>query len=156
TQNKLYPVKQIISIATGASVASFSGGREANNYVIDRGFKVELIQLPTESETRIALHELLLRHTPKAVTSQEAYRALADQFGLSSQLRSQLMENTHEIHWENRVRQARRKLVAADVLDGSEPGVWKLKVRDVSRIWIEKVLVEGRPDRQQGEYALGK
>jgi hypothetical protein len=66
------------------------------------------------------------------------------------------MQNSHEVHWENRVRFARRKLVDADILDGSEQGVWKLKVRNTPRVWIEKVLVEGRPDRQQGEYALGK
>jgi hypothetical protein len=66
------------------------------------------------------------------------------------------MQNSEEVHWENRVRFARRKLVDADILDGSEQGFWKLKRRSEPRIWLEKVLVEGRPDRQQGEYALGK
>ena len=51
---KLYPVKQIISMATGAALDSFSGGSEANHYVKERGFEIELLQLPTESETRIA------------------------------------------------------------------------------------------------------
>jgi hypothetical protein len=69
---KLYPVKQIVSIATGASVNSFSGGSEANNYVKERGFEVEPLQLPTESETRIALHEFLLQRAPNSVTPQEA------------------------------------------------------------------------------------
>jgi 5-methylcytosine-specific restriction enzyme A len=31
--DKLYPVKQIIAMATGKSVDSFSGGSEANSYV---------------------------------------------------------------------------------------------------------------------------
>jgi hypothetical protein len=153
---KLYPVKQIVSMATGANVNLFSGGSEANNYVKERGFEVEPLQLPTESETRIALHEFLLQRAPDSVTPQEAYRALADRFRLSTRLRTKLMQDSHEVHWENRVRFARRKLVDADILDGSEQGVWKLKVRNASRVWIEKVLVEGRLDRQQGEYALGK
>jgi hypothetical protein len=151
-----YPVKQIVSIATGVNVNSFSGGREANNYVKERGFEIERLQLPTESETRIALHELLLQRAPNSVTPQEAYGALADHFRLSTRLRTQLMQNGHEVHWENRVRFALRKLYDADILDGSDHGVWKLKVRTTPRVWVEKVLVEGRSDRQQGEYALGK
>ncbi|QOZ42602.1 hypothetical protein XH89_03275 [Bradyrhizobium sp. CCBAU 53340] len=37
---KLYPVKQIISMATGTPSANFGGGTEANNYLQTRGFKV--------------------------------------------------------------------------------------------------------------------
>lgn len=37
---QLYPVKQIISMATGQPVSSFSGGDEANNYLIKKGFKI--------------------------------------------------------------------------------------------------------------------
>lgn len=37
---KPYPVKFIISLATGASVSEFSGGREANSYVTRRGLTV--------------------------------------------------------------------------------------------------------------------
>ena len=66
------------------------------------------------------------------------------------------MPNSNEVHWENRIRYARRKLVDAGLLDGSEHGVWKIKVRDVARYWVEKVIVEGRADRQEGDYALGK
>jgi hypothetical protein len=51
---------------------------------------------------------------------------------------------------------ARRKLVDADIIDGSEPGIWKLKHRSAPRVWVEKVHVEGRPDREHGEYALGR
>ena len=124
---KLYPVKQIVSMATGANVNSFSGGSEANNYVKERGFEVEPLQLPTESETRIALHEFLLQRAPNSITPQEAYQALADRFRLSTRLRTQLMQNSQEVYWENRVRFARRKLVDAEILDGSEQGVWKLR-----------------------------
>jgi hypothetical protein len=153
---KRYPVKQILSMATGANVNSFSGGNEANSYLKERGFNIEPLRLPTESEVRIALHELLLQRAPKPITPQEAYRALAEHLHLSTQLRTGLMHNSQEVHWENRVGFARRKLVDADILDGSEQGVWKLKRRSEPRVWLEKVLVEGRPDRHQGEYALGK
>jgi Mrr N-terminal domain len=153
---KTYPVKQIISMATGASLDSFSGGSEANNYVKERGFEIELLQLPTESETRIALHELLLQRAPKPVTPHEAYQILADRFRLSTRLRTQPLQTGNEVHWENRVRFARRKLVDANILDGSEQGIWRLKLRPAPLVWIEKVLVVGRPDRQHGEYALGR
>jgi hypothetical protein len=85
---KLYPVKQIVSMATGANVNSFSGGSEANNYVKERGFEIEPLHLPTESETRIALHELLLQRAPTSITPQEAYQALAEPQLASGRYRS--------------------------------------------------------------------
>jgi AAA domain (dynein-related subfamily)/Mrr N-terminal domain len=154
--DKLYPVKQIIAMATGVPVSSFSGGSEANNYLKERGFEIEPLHLPTKTETRIALHELLLERAPAAVTPQEAYRTLADRFRLPTRLRAQLMQNSNEVHWENRVRFARQDLVDASILDGSEQGFWKLRIRGQPRVWVEKVLVEGRPDRLDGEFALGK
>jgi hypothetical protein len=36
----LYPVKQIISMATGVSRETFSGGDQANRYVVARNFSV--------------------------------------------------------------------------------------------------------------------
>jgi AAA domain (dynein-related subfamily)/Mrr N-terminal domain len=155
-EGKLYPVKQIIALATGVPVSSFSGGAESNSYLKERGFEIELLHLPSDSETKIALHELLLERVPIPVAQQEGYEALAERVGLTARLRSELMENSNEVRWENRVRFAWRKLVDAGVLDGSEEGVWKVKIRQQPWIWVEKVKVEGRPDRQQGEYALGK
>ena len=38
--DKLYPVKRIISMATGTPVNSFSGGDEANNYLRAKGFEI--------------------------------------------------------------------------------------------------------------------
>jgi hypothetical protein len=123
-------VKQVIALATGAPVSSFSGGVEANGYLKERGFEIEPLHLPTETETRIALHV--------------------------ERLRTHRMENGNEVSWENRVRFARRKLVDAGVLDGSEYGVWRLQVRQHPCVWVEKAKVEGRPERHQGEHALGK
>ena len=51
-ENKLYPVKQIISMATDAPVSAFSGGNEANNYLKERGFKIELLRSPAREEIR--------------------------------------------------------------------------------------------------------
>ncbi len=39
-QERLYPVKQIISLATGDLVNAFSGGSEANNYLKAREFEI--------------------------------------------------------------------------------------------------------------------
>jgi 5-methylcytosine-specific restriction enzyme B len=49
-ENKLYPVKQIISMATSTPVSSFSGGNEANNYLKERGFNVESLRSPMQAE----------------------------------------------------------------------------------------------------------
>lgn len=48
TEDKRYPVKQIIAMATGLPVSSFSGGNEANSYLTQRGFNIE----PLRGETR--------------------------------------------------------------------------------------------------------
>jgi hypothetical protein len=56
---QLYPVKQIISLASGAPVSAFSGGPEANTYLERRGFTV--IELPGRGENRLqaALEKIL-------------------------------------------------------------------------------------------------
>ena len=45
----LYPPKKIISIATGLPVASFSGGRQSNDYFRRRDFKIVAIEHPVEA-----------------------------------------------------------------------------------------------------------
>jgi restriction endonuclease Mrr len=75
-------------------------------------------QLPSESEVIAELEDYLIS-MPRPVTLSETYRALADRFGLTHEERTRLMPNRNEIHWENRVRQARRKLKDAGKLDSS-------------------------------------
>jgi 5-methylcytosine-specific restriction protein A len=43
----IYPVKQIVSMATGVSKDSFSGGDQANNFIKAKGFKVVELRNPT-------------------------------------------------------------------------------------------------------------
>ena len=45
-KGKTYPPKQILSLATGIPVSSFSGGEESNNYLKNRGFTI----MPINSE----------------------------------------------------------------------------------------------------------
>jgi hypothetical protein len=51
-EEALYPVKEIVSLATSAPVSSFSGGTEANDFVRARGFEIQRIVLPAKSEVR--------------------------------------------------------------------------------------------------------
>lgn len=37
-QDRRYPVKQVISLATNTPVDAFSGGEESNSYLTQRGF----------------------------------------------------------------------------------------------------------------------
>ena len=150
-----YPLKKIISLATGTPLDGFSGGEESIRFAKQLGLSIEPLRLPTESCVRAALHDLLVARYPEPVNPQDAYDVLAEQFQLSAALRTMRMENSNEGHWENRVRQARRKLVAADVIDNSSHGVWAL-AKHGRRYWVEKSLVKDRPDREQGSNALGK
>jgi hypothetical protein len=59
-QARHYPMKEIISMASGTSKDDFSGGEEAIRFAKKLGFDVEALHLPSEGETAIALHELLL------------------------------------------------------------------------------------------------
>ncbi len=61
--DKLYPVKQIIAMATGVNVSSFSGGQEANGYLKSRGFEIASLRSASfdavdprlQDELRVAL-----------------------------------------------------------------------------------------------------
>jgi 5-methylcytosine-specific restriction protein A len=43
-ERRHYPVKKVVSLATGSDVGLFSGGDEANSYVINLGFNVSLLR----------------------------------------------------------------------------------------------------------------
>jgi hypothetical protein len=96
---RLYPVKEIVSLASGAPTSSFSGGAQANGLVRKVGFNVEALHLPTEREVQIALHELLLAQAPSAIEPALAYETLADQFALPQHLRPKRMENSDALDW---------------------------------------------------------
>lgn len=83
--------------------------------------------LPPESAVIVELEAYLSRQT-RPVTPSEAYRALADHFQLSTDQRTRKMDNGKDVHWENRVRFARRKLKDAGRMDDSAPrGLWKIR-----------------------------
>src|SRR5262245_32909283 len=82
-----YPMKEIISLASGTSKDDFSGGEEAIRFAKNLGFDVEALHLPPEGETAMALHDLLLASNPDPVQPSKAYEALARYFHLSKSLR---------------------------------------------------------------------
>jgi restriction endonuclease Mrr len=83
--------------------------------------------LPIESDVIAALKAFLDQQT-RPIRPPEAYRALAEKFNLTQEQRTRLMPNSNEIHWENRVRQARRKLNNAGHLNRLVPdGKWAIK-----------------------------
>ncbi len=86
---------------------------------------ISAADLPLESEVMAAL-EALLGKKKRAITPSEAYRALADEFRLTTEQRSRLMENGKVCHWENRVQWARNKLVKAGIMAREPRGLWGL------------------------------
>ena len=84
-------------------------------------------RLPSESEVMAELENFLTKKD-RPVSPSEAYRYLADTFKLSRDDRTRLMPNGKDVHWENRVRFARRKLKDMGKLDNSQPrGKWAIK-----------------------------
>ena len=151
-----YPMKKIISMASETPTDKFTGGPESIQYAEQKGFTVVALNLPTKTRVIAALHDLLLENQPQPVVPSDAYEVLADRFKLSVMHRSMTMENSDEVHWENRVRQARRTLVDEGVIDNSERGSWNLSHRETRKYWVEKCSVTGRPDREDGPHALGQ
>lgn len=86
---------------------------------------ISVADLPPESEVMAAL-EALLGSKKRAVTPSEAYKALADEFMLTPEQRSRLMDNGKVCHWENRVQWARNKLVKAGIMAREPRGLWNL------------------------------
>lgn len=83
--------------------------------------------LPTESEV-VAELEAFLIEVGRAITPSECYRELAGRFRLTAEQRTRLMSNEKDVHWENRVRFARRKLKDARRLDPDQPrGFWRIR-----------------------------
>jgi restriction endonuclease Mrr len=83
--------------------------------------------LPSQPRVEVALLDLLRQRGAAGITPEEAYEVLADHFHLSEADRALIMANEGRLHWENRVRYARRRLKDLGHLDGSTRGVWKLQ-----------------------------
>jgi 5-methylcytosine-specific restriction enzyme A len=67
---KLYPVKKIVSLATGMDVDEFSGGLQANGYVERLGFRVIEIP-PAVRGIKTNLDEIL--NSYRRVSEQEPF-----------------------------------------------------------------------------------
>ncbi len=94
---QLYPVKQIISMATGRPVADFSGGQgtgQANTYVTARGFTIEPLRPrnpPWARDELILALDLYLKHrahppakgSPEIAELSATLGRLADKLGLA-------------------------------------------------------------------------
>jgi hypothetical protein len=151
-----YPMKEVISMATGTPKDDFSGGEEAISFADKLGLDVEALRLPSEAEVATALHDVLLARHPEPVRPGDAYDRLAEHFHLSKSQRTLQLSTDGRNQWENRVQSARNNLAQSGILDRREVGVWRLKSRGTQKVWIEKCLVKGRPDRESGPDALGK
>jgi hypothetical protein len=83
--------------------------------------------LPSENRVIEALEDYLSKQE-RPVWPSDAYKYIAKHFGLTTEQRNRKMADSNENHWENRVRQARRKLKDAGKLDPNLPrGQWALK-----------------------------
>ena len=99
---------------------------EFKNEEFDVKFEAARAELPTESKVMAELENYLAKQKGP-VEPTDAYRTLADKFALTIEQRNRKMSNNDEVHWENRVRQARRKLVNAGKIDPNlSRGLWAL------------------------------
>jgi hypothetical protein len=153
-RGRRYPGSKIVSIASGLPVSQLGGTPHVARWLRDRRFVAEIVQLPSESVVKSALHDLLLKSPSDGIEPPYAYQHLADELSISHEVRTKRLRN--ELHWDNRVRFARRKLVDEKRVDGSQHGRWRLARRTYLKIWVEKTNVRGRPDREWGNHALGR
>ena len=66
---KLYPVKKIISMSTGVSVNSFSGGEQANSYITKMGFSVIRLK-DQENAIQKLFNEILERYATARINEE--------------------------------------------------------------------------------------
>ncbi len=83
--------------------------------------------LPSEGEVIVELEGYLIK-LGKPTTPKKAYSELTRLFNLTYEQQNRLMPNGKDVHWENRVRFARRKLMDSGKLDPDQPrGKWAIK-----------------------------
>jgi len=79
--DKLYPVKQIIAMATGVSAGSFGGGSEANDYLKERNF--EIVPLRATEHPGVFLlqgEDSLVPMEPASFASEDDFQRLLARF----------------------------------------------------------------------------
>ena len=84
--------------------------------------------LPSYNDIMIALSQYL-HDINGATLPREAYRSLAQNFGLTDEQLAFRRADGRGSAWENRVQWARRKLVDVGVMDRGAVGVWCLDPR---------------------------
>lgn len=101
--------------------------RETQNRSMQMINDSELKPLPTEGEVMAELEDYLSR-IGRPIRPTEAYKELGNCFGLTDEQRNRQMPNSNEVHWENRIRFAKRKLKDSGKLDPDQPhGWWAIK-----------------------------
>jgi hypothetical protein len=224
-ESRLYPVKKIISFATGVAVDDFSGGEEANGYAKERGFEVvELRPKSTLKWERVtpdsydlklqnvevldrdklnSLYETLVSskwadssmslnkylredlrewsEAPEEPLTPRAYVTLSNWFSSIDAFRNSDRGKIARNLWDflflcrpsDRLSEPGRNSVLIperfdewwseqEKRQGSSDGFQMHDADDAGeetgtgpRFWIEKTIVKGRQDREQGEHMLG-
>ncbi len=80
--DKLYPVKQIIAMASGARVGLFGGGSEANDYLKERGFQIVPLRA-TDSHPGVFLlqgSDSLVPMEPASFAKEDDFQRLLSRF----------------------------------------------------------------------------
>ena len=136
--DRFYPVKQIVSLATGIPVSAFSGGDQANGYVEARGLKV--VALPRENN-----HTWIFQANPEVYDVRAAIRKLREIAWTVNRHKEEIAAGDRVYLWESGpqggiVGVAR---VVAPVSAGPMPDAdvtfWKKKPEkmDLDRAWVQ-------------------
>ncbi len=79
--DKLYPVKQIIAMATGIPASAFSGGSEANNYLKEREFDIVRLRESEQSGAFLLQGEdSLVSMEPASFAKEDDFQRLVSRF----------------------------------------------------------------------------
>jgi restriction system protein len=83
---------------------------------------------PDHADVRSALLLALFQHggPTYALTPQQAYRIVADEFGLTEEQRRRLRPNTDDPAWHHRLQWARRRLLELGLMSAPQKSTWAL------------------------------
>jgi MoxR-like ATPase len=132
--DRLYPVKQIVSLATGIATADFSGGDEANAYVGDRGFSV--VELHIDPQT----HNWIFQSNPKYYDVVGAIKNLTELNWAVAQYKKRIHIGDRVFLWEVG---AKAGIIGTATVT-TEPGVLPVRQEEKPFIRDETAVDEAR------------
>ena len=127
-----YPVKKVVSLATGSAVSNFSGGEEANEFVTKLGFKV----VPLPSPSAPIPKYWIFQGNPDRFDLERAIDELPEMYWLVKQYSNAIHQNDRVFMW----------------LSGAEGGICATATILTEPTSLEEPQAERKFNRDQSKF----